>query len=539
MGPTHIDRIPDLAMKLVLVNLYPHDTIAQYQLSSYVLKGYIEARCDRTPGVSVEVVNFSREDGAKEICDTIVQKQPDHIGYSCYVWNIEKIIEVVRLLRQTSKHVHIFGGPEISMSRIQTIPHGSQADYYVLGEGERRLLNLLNYLDRKARGEEVGLPKGIAKWENGKIVYEDDNDRITDLDEIPSVYLTGVLDEGLYARQQAFMETQRGCRFRCKYCVYHKNLSSISYYSLQRVYDELDHLIVRKQVMALRIFDAVFPSDLERAKHILRYLQGIKEQGKARLPWIFLEFRHERVDEEYMGLTASLKSRGGILNSSVVPALDRPQFYSDLLDGYTVIHSVGVESCDANALHAVGRHSLDRKQFADFVELSTKYNVVLKIDLILGLPLETLDSYLAGLEFLIPFFRNTDHVLNIHRLQVIPGCGLEDDCDKYAIQYSKEAPHLVSSTGTLSKEQMAHASKMSAVLFRVLNSPLREQFYKARDRRQQRFTELASCILREIVESPALVNSKLVSEPSVDDDYWNTDIFTEIPSDSLTRILEK
>ena len=44
-------------------------------------------------------------------------------------------------------------------------------------------------------------------------------DRIKSLDEIPSPYLTGILDEFFDGRLVPMIQTNRGCPFSCTFCV--------------------------------------------------------------------------------------------------------------------------------------------------------------------------------------------------------------------------------------------------------------------------------------------------------------------------------
>jgi radical SAM superfamily enzyme YgiQ (UPF0313 family) len=520
--------------RLTLVNLYPSDTLARYLLSSYLLKAYLAKSPAGTAGLSVEVLNFNE----KAEVPHIIENRPDCVGYSCYTWNIKKIFDVIRTLKGRINVTHVLGGPEISLNMIKSLPTPPPGDYYVVGEGEKKFAGLVSYLRNTDKNPGADLPAGIAHWENGRLDYRENNEVITNLDEIPSIYLTGAIDDSLYTRQQALLETQRGCRYRCRYCVYHKNLSSISYYSEKRVYEELEHLIVEKQVMALRILDAVFTSDLPRAKRITQFLPELKNRG-VRLPWIYWEFSYRDVDEEFMSLMASLKYRERILNTEEVPPLDRPQLYSDLLKDYTVINSIGVESFYGQSLKAVGRPGINPEKFDAFMKMAREYNIVLKVDLILGLPYETFDSYFRGLESFIPYFKDNDHILNIHLLSILPGSDLEDLCEKYDIKYSPEAPRLISSTNGFSEEELKRALKLSAVLFRALNSPLRKQFFDLKEHAGGSFLELLERILKAICASPALAKTRLVRGDNVDDDYWNGDIFREIPSQWLIDFFEK
>ena len=172
------------------------------------------------------------------------------------------------------------------------------------------------------------------------------------------------------------------------------------------------------------------------------------------------------------------------------------------------------------------------------MNITREYNIVIKLDLILGLPFETFDSYFEGLKFFLPYFRNTDHILNIHRLQILPGSDLESLCETYRIKYSWKAPHLVFSTYSFSEEELIYASKLSAVLFRIVNSPLRSRFFEAKDRIGGTFLQLLERIFNGITASQKLKKIQLIQNDCVDDIYWNDDIYREIPSQWLIDFLE-
>lgn len=524
-------------MRLVLINLYSNETMARYLLSSYVLKAYLDKVLGSMDELKIDILNFNTDTDVEKICAKIINSEPCYVGYSCYTWNIEKILKVIKKIKENSNFVHILGGPEISLDRISSFSSPSIADYYVIGEGEKALANLLLYLKKKSEFPEIEIPNGVAYWNGSKIVYAENIDLITNLDEVPSVYLTGTLDDFLYDRQQAFLETQRGCKFKCKYCVYHKNLPALSFYSLSRVYDELDYLIVEKQVMALRIFDSIFTTDLPRAKKIVRHLLSLKEKG-IRLPWIYWEFTYNSVDEEFINLVSSLKERGEILNTNECPALDKPQLYSDLLKDYIAINGVGIQSFCKEALKAIGRAGITNERLKLFMDMTKKHNIVLKLDLIMGLPMETFNSYFNGLEIFLPYFENTDHVLNIHRLQILPGSELETLCGRYGINYSRVAPHYVLSTTAFPEQQLNFASKLTAILFRILNSPLRGIFFKTKAYYQKSYYDFIRCIFDAIMSSGEFRNTRLCQNEIIHDYYWNTDIFKEIPSAWLISLFE-
>lgn len=524
-------------MKVLLVNIYPQSTAARYMLSSYVLKAYINRHKD-IEDLSVEVLNFKQSEDVTRISDVLVAERPDCIGYSCYIWNIEKIRAVVKILTGKTKAVHVLGGPEISHNNILPLAHAAIGDYYIVGEGEKALLKLLSYLRLEGCGLATKPPEGITYRTGDDVIYSENTDVIRDLDDIPSIYLSGAIEERLYARHQAFIETQRGCKFKCKYCVYHKSLSSISYHSAGRVQEELEYLIVKKEIKALRIFDAVFTSNIARAKDIINYLLLLKKRSGIRLPWIYWEMTIQHTDEEFFSLTAQLKYRADINNHKELQPQDRPQHYSDMLFDYTAINCIGIQSFNKESLRSVGRPGISIKKLTDFMNMAKRYNVVLKVDLILGLPCESFETYFEGLEFFLPFFKNTDHVFCISRLQILPGSDLEASCSAYNLIYSAVAPHIIFFHANFSQERLIHAARLSAVLSRMINSPLRHLFFKAHEHYGKSFLSFLNTVYSGIKKSPEFHDLRLLCDDAIDDDYWNETIYQDIPSKWLINYLQ-
>ncbi|MBI4798390.1 MAG: cobalamin B12-binding domain-containing protein [Desulfarculus sp.] len=519
-------------MKLVLVNLFPDDTIARYLLAGYMLKAYLEQKLPAQAGLAVEVLDLPALAPASEVAQKVAASAPDAVGFSCYIWNVEKALEVMALLRSGFGGPFILGGPEISLGRAAELEAQVPGSLYVIGEGEESLSALMAWLLAGGAGAP---PAGTARFVDGQAQYAPARGGV-DLTRVPSIYLQGALPVGLYQRRQVFLETQRGCKYRCKYCVYHKGLPSIKYYPEERVRAELDHLVLKARVSALRIVDAIFPSDLMRAKRLVRHLQDLKAGG-AMLPWIYWEFVYSGVDEEFLALAAGLKTKSDIHNCRDTQPADRPQVYSDLLKSYMVINCLGVQSFHGPSLKAVGRPPVERERFAAFMETVKRHNLVLKMDMILGLPQETLATYLAGLEFILPFFAGTDHVLNIHRLQILPGSLLEEQAQALGLSYSRRAPHLVHHTLGLPPQDMDRAARLSALLFRVVNSPLREKFFAAAKDRGQGYLDLIQQMLTSLAADPATQGCRLLGGGQIDDIYWNQDIYADIPSAWLQDFL--
>lgn len=518
-------------MKVLFISIYSRDTLARYLLSSYVLSAFL-GKYSEIQELEISVLNFGDITESEKIIGAIRGESPDMICYSCYIWNIETVLNIIETLSDESDFIHVLGGPEITIERVEGIIDRTKNSFFVVGEGEKVLLELVNALYKEKKGFLFELPAGVAFRKNGEIEYTENIERILELDSIPSVFLENVIQDRLYSRQQAFIETQRGCIFKCDYCVYHKGFSSIAYFSLQRVFNEIEYLVKEKNVSAIRIFDAVFTSDLERAKKIVGYLSDLKKEGET-LPWVYFETSIYSVDEEFITMVSSLKGKKCIHNCKNITPKDRAQYYNEMLNGYRMITSIGIQTFNKDSLKAVKRVPLKLEKLDWFMQTVNKHNIVLKIDFILGLPFESVESFFEGMEFFLPYLENTDHVLNIHLLQILPGSGLEKACQKFGIKYSKNAPHIIYETNSISSNELEKASKMTAILFRVVNSPFRNRFYSMKRRSGKRFIDIIVEIYDSVISDGRFADSGLMKEKSVYDEYWNDKIYKDISSEWL------
>lgn len=497
-------------------------------LAGYQLKAYLDLH-----GVAeVEVLDFPAMISPENLTTKIRNAKPDVLGLSVYTWNVELLKRAAPLLRQELWGIHfICGGPEISRLTMEPLARVGLGDFFIEHEGEAALLSLLVHL-AKGNTEHVSIP-GVSVWENEQV--RRGNSRAPEpLEAIPSPYLSGAVPPRLLERQQAFIETQRGCRFRCRYCLYHKGRPATIYFPLDRVMEEIRYLVVDRKVASLRVIDAIFTSDMSRAKAVLRLLAELKKTHE--IPWCYWEFMLHDVDEEFLSLAALLKDRADICNTESMEPKDRPQHYSEMLLGYKAINCFGIQSFHTPSLKAAQRPGISRPRFVRFMEDISRHNLVLKLDLILGLPEETAETFCAGLDFMLPYLRHTDHILNIHRLMVLPGTTFEELTEKLGLQCAAGS-HFVVATPSMGAREMNSLSYQSGLLFRVINSPLRENWFQAVERTGLSHTALLDKLHTVISSGSAMRFTRLTTDDSIDDTYWNNDIFREIPSAWLRSTL--
>jgi hypothetical protein len=147
-----------------------------------------------------------------------------------------------------------------------------------------------------------------------------------------------------------------------------------------------------------------------------------------------------------------------------------------------------------------------------------------------------MDSFFEGLQYMLPFFEDTDHVVNIHRLQILPGSDIELRCAEYGIIYNVQAPRTVIQSHTFAQQDMDLASRLVALFLRIFNSPLRGSFFETYSTCGLNLRDFLESLLLEACASRDLQGAKLIKMKSItDEDYWNDTIFREIPSSWLTK----
>jgi len=89
----------------------------------------------------------------------------------------------------------------------------------------------------------------------------------------------------------------------------------------------------------------------------------------------------------------------------------------------------------------------------------------------------------------------------------------------------------------MSQQELDTASRLTALLFRIINSPLRPDFFDALERTGSTVLGLLETALSRLRSASAFEATQLLSNESTDDDYWNDAVFREIPSAWLHAFL--
>lgn len=415
-------------MKILLIALHKNTLftplsllyLQAFVLNDRFLKGKIE----------IAVKEFNVVDSYDFMLYEIEEYNPDVIGFSCYAWNIERILELTHSIKKLWKNKTIvLGGPHVSPIATTVLEQNECVDIVVRGEGEVTFTELIKSLLRSRR-DSMRL-KGITQRFHGKIIENADRENISELDSIPFPYRT--YNVPLESREVC-LETQRGCFFKCHFCYYNKEFKKVRFFGMQRVKSDLLALLAKKPYV-IYLMDPVFNADIKRAKEICRFIAA---HNKDRIMF-HTEIRAEYMDEELSEL-----------------------FYNANIK-YV---EIGLQSVDGGVSRLINRKS-DLTRFTRGFNLLKKYDLVTEIQLILGLPGDTVTSFKRSLAFALDL--NPTKVA-VFPLRVLPGTELWKNAEKLGIIFQGEETHYFLQSRSLSFRQNIELWKIvnSVNLFRDL-----------------------------------------------------------------------
>ena len=121
-------------MKILLTSLCL-ETGTDIQLALYYLKSYLLKRKASFKGIlKVEIEVYNENQKLPVIVKNILSSHPDLIGFSCYIWNIDKIIRICRRLKKINpKLMIVLAGPEVTPKAGYILSREKSVDIIVRG----------------------------------------------------------------------------------------------------------------------------------------------------------------------------------------------------------------------------------------------------------------------------------------------------------------------------------------------------------------------------------------------------------------------
>lgn len=438
----------------------------------------IEAACKSAgPG---NVKNAGHEAVGKYIASKILEKKPDIVSFSVYVWNHIVLETAAKEIKKINPAiVTIAGGPEVTANPF--VFNGM--DYTTAGAGEGASVKLVDLI-RKEIIEGDGKIKdfGIAGVYTlaGKPKKSDNLNIVRTIpcstETLSSPYLDGTIDLSKY--EGALWELARGCPFKCSYCYESKGEKHVSYFPMERLEKEIE-LFAAKKIGQVFVLDPTYNASRERAIKMLKIIEK-----KAPGMFFYFEARAEFIDRDL----AKAFSR--------IPCALQ----------------IGLQSSDEAVLKNVHR-TLDKKKFTKNIGYLNEEGVTFGFDLIYGLPGDTLKGFKNSIDFAVSLYPNN---LELFCLSVLPGTDLHDAAAGFGLVWEQTPPYHVLKTPQFPESDLAKASALARAvnLFYTQGRAVpwfNSVLYPLKIKASQFFTEFALFVEENNQELPA-VNADMTSK---------------------------
>ena len=387
------------------LRIYLADLVHDYLPGNYVVPlniGYLVAYLQDQFGNEVDIRIFK---SPTHLLDSVKDHPTPHvIAFSSYSWNQElnrRIIEkVVTGLPET---VVCAGGPHIRTDDggiAAYLRENRNIDYFCMFEGEIPLGHLIEYFlsgkPVRANSCDRRLP-GVAYLNDGQLVYPRVEFKKGTIENIPSPYLSGALDDFIGSSQWIpLLETNRGCPFHCTFCVWGISaMDNVRVFPLERVIEEIRFVAKHSPSPRWIFADANFGM-LKRDVDIAREIRRVAdERGVLRSAYLWWAKNSSRHTVEIARTLGSL---------------------SDPL--------AAVQTMDDTVLKNIKRDNIKLTTMTDLLDQFQQDQLKASTDVLVGLPGESLESHLNTLRRV--FNLGFDHV-DVGNIRLLPGSEMESD----------------------------------------------------------------------------------------------------------------
>ena len=402
--PAEVRRIQILKILLAACNAkYIHSNLAVYNLKS----------CSGEYSPNVVIKEYTINQIQDDILKDIYLEQPDVICFSCYIWNISFVKELVPDLKKILPHVDFWaGGPEVSYDAVEFLKKNPAFFGVMVGEGEETFHELAGYyIERKP--ENLKEIRGVAFHDETKVpdIVHTGWRELMDLSKVPFAYSN--LTE--FKNRIIYYESSRGCPFSCSYC-----LSSIDkklrFRDIELVKNELQFFIDNK-VPQVKFVDRTFNCKHDHAMAIWRY---ITEHDNGITNFHF-EISADLLREEELALMKTM--RPGLIQLEIGVQSTNPQTIKDI------------------------RRTMDFEKLKGIVEQIHSFgNIHQHLDLIAGLPYEGYESFHKSF---CDVYALRPEQFQLGFLKVLKGSHMMEMTGEYQILYKDREPYEVLSTAWL------------------------------------------------------------------------------------------
>ena len=472
---------------LVAVNAkYIHSNLAVYSLKAYAEKHFAdwaktvpEQRCwekQNHASVSIDIAEYTINQPLDQILMDLYKKKPEILCFSCYLWNISYIEQLVCEISKVMPEIEIWlGGPEVSWNAEDVLQRLPQVRGVMRGEGEATFLDVVHFYEGafencgKGFDDILGITyyKEEVREEKTErfIVSTEERPVMADLNGIPFVYE----DIEAFEHKIIYYESSRGCPFSCSYCLSSID-KSLRFRDLELVKRELQFFIDH-DVPQVKFVDRTFNCRHDHAMEIWKY---VAEHDKGVTNFHF-EVAADLLNEEEIALIASM--RPGLIQLEI-----------------------GIQSTNMQTIQEIRRTMRFEKVKKIVEQIHAKGNIHQHLDLIAGLPYEDYQRFRCSFN---EVYTLKPEQLQLGFLKVLKGSYMEEKAKDYQLVYQDRPPFEVLSTAWISYDEVIALKGIEEMVEVYYNS---RQFEKTLELLEKEFDDACAMFekLRDYYETKGL-----------------------------------
>lgn len=367
------------------------------------------------------IIEFVIGQKTEDILEKIIAARPRILGLGVYIWNVEESTRLVAQLKIVAPElIIVLGGPEVSYEvgeqRICAL-----ADYVITGWGDVTFAWLV---ERLLCGE---APPGR--------IIPGVQAELKDL-ALPYAEYT---DEDVRQRH-LYVEASRGCPFKCEFCL--SSLDKTAWpFELGRFLDELETLYARG-VRQFKFVDRTFNLKIDTSLAILDFFLGKIEAAPDDPPFVHFELIPDHLPD---------RLKDGI---------------AKFPDG-TLQFEIGIQTFNPEVQTRISRRQNDEKATANLYWLRAHSRAHLHVDLIAGLPGESVESFAQGFDRLVAL---APHEIQFGILKRLRGAPVARHSAAHDLRFNPDPPYNILSTDAIDFATMQRLSRFSRYWDMVANS---------------------------------------------------------------------
>lgn len=342
-----------------------------------------------------KIIEFTMNEQIQSITEDLLKHLPRIIGIGVYIWNAAQTSELIQTIKKVSPNtIIVLGGPEAGY-----LPHRvdfSKADYIISGEGEVAFYSLCKNILSDNLPNEHFIKAPLPDLKSIELPYSAYNDEDV-------------------AHRYIYVEASRGCPFECEFC-----LSSIDEkvrnFPLDQLLEEFE-ILWRRGARSFKFIDRTFNLNMSFANRILDFFLS-KEP-----PY----FAHFEVIPDHFPDVLKEKIK---------------QFPAGSLQ-----LEIGIQTLDPIIAKGINRPLKLEKIFENLKFLENETHAHMHLDLIVGLPGETLEGFGRNLDNLVAL---THSEIQIGILKNLSGTTLSRHDLYHGMIYSDIPPYDILQNNLLS-----------------------------------------------------------------------------------------